>query len=138
MGFFDWFRRSKPDGKVKPYVISGVSPSQLATAEEYLSLKSNEFPWPKDRLAPLADGIGRRTNHIRGAAHWTHSSCLGSEKKALEIDFMQSEWCIVDEETGALMPPALVKYGVCPSCGRKGRVTNSDKVYNHLPASIGS
>ena len=114
VGFFDWFRRSKPE--------------QLATAEEYLSLKSNEFPWPKDRA----------TNHIRGSAHWTHSSCLGSEKKALEIDFMQSEWCIVDEETGALMPPEVVKYGVCPSCGRKGRVTNSDKVYHHLPASIGS
>ena len=111
MGFFDWFRRSKPE--------------QLATAEEYLSLKSTEFPWPKER----------RTNHARGKKHWQHSYCLGSEKKALEIDFMQSERCIVDKETGALMPPSLIKWGACPSCGRKSRVTSDDRAFHHLPVS---
>ena len=106
VGFFDWFRKEKP-------------------ASEHLTLNSIEFPWPKDK----------RTNHPRGKEHWQHSYCLGSEKKALEIDFMQSEWCIVDEETGALMPPSLIKWGACPSCGRKSRVTSDDRAFHHLPVS---
>ena len=110
MGFFDWFRRSKPE--------------QLATAEEYLSLKSTEFPWPKER----------RTNHARGKKHWQNFCCSGSKKEALKLYLTPGAPC-KDAETGALMPPELIKYGVCSSCGKQGRVTSDDRAFHHLPVS---
>jgi len=105
MGFFDWFRKEKQ-------------------ASEHLTLNSIEFPWPKETA----------TNHARGKKHWQHSYCLGSEKVALDIDIRQG-LPYMDVDTGALMPPEVVKYGVCPSCGKKSRVTSSDRAFHHLPVS---
>ena len=107
VGFFDWFRKEKP-------------------ASEHLTLNSIEFPWPKDRA----------TNHARGANHWQNFCCSGSKKEALDIDIKQG-LPYMDVDTGALMPPALVKYGVCSSCGKQGRVTSDDRAFHHLPISSG-
>ena len=105
MGFFDWFRKEKQ-------------------ASEHLTLNSIEFPWPKETA----------TNHARGKKHWQNSYCLGSQKAALRI-YLSPGAPSKDTETGALMPPELIKLGACPSCGRKGRVTSSDRAFHHLPVS---
>jgi len=108
MGFFDWFKKEKQ-------------------ASNDLTLNSIEFPWPEDRA----------TNHVRGNEHWQHSSCLGSQKAAIQIYFSPGAPS-KDTETGALIPSELLKWGRCPSCGKKGRVTNSDKTFHHLPVSSAS
>ena len=88
MGIFDWFRRKKDS--------------------EDLSLKSTEFPWPKERL----------TNHIRGEKHWQNSRCLGSDREALRIR--------QEKETKK-------RHGACSNCGNDSRVTAEDRPYRHLP-----
>ena len=105
MGFFDWFRKEKP-------------------ASDHLTLNSIEFPWPKDRV----------TNYPRGKSHWQNSYCLGSQKAARRIYYSPGAPS-KDAETGALMPPALLKWGLCQSCGKKSRVTSSDRAFRHLPVS---
>ena len=93
MGFFDWFKKKK-DSK-------------------HLTLKSNEFPWPKD--IP--------TNHARGKKHWQNFYCLGSNKEALKI--------YTPKETKK-------RLGACSSCGKESRVTGNDTAFRHLPVSVGS
>ena len=78
----------------------------------------------------------RATNHARAANHWQNFCCSGSKKEALDIDIKQG-LPYMDVDTGALMPPALVKYGVCSSCGKQGSVTSYDRAIHHLPISSG-